>query len=386
MCGICGFYSKQNISIEQLTQMNDTMYHRGPDDSGVEIYVGKEEYSIGLAQRRLSILDLSPLGHQPMHSVDKRVSIAYNGEKNGTAMDITYLEGGQTYAFSIKAIGNGTQFINSQKSTTVTVYKLADVEISRVNGAYTWGGVVNATSYQVYVDGELAETYRHEPGKTYSYVPKFTKIGTYNVTVYAIGDTGYTSVNSTGTSILQETKQLTTPECSPKYSHNKYDTNGEIQVTITKESQYAKGYAYIIGGNTYGSTESTYSLNPNGIGEFTIKAYALGGNFDENGVYYLDSQTYGSANTKVTILAYPNADSFKLSEDGYLTWATINGCNDGYYLTISINGVEQAPVHVTTAAYLINGLKKGDTVDVKLYAGGKGKVVSSADVEKSFDF
>ena len=80
MCGICGFYSKQNISIEQLTEMNDTLYHRGPDDSGVEIYEGKEDYGVGLAQRRLSILDLSPLGHQPMHSANKRLSIAYNGE------------------------------------------------------------------------------------------------------------------------------------------------------------------------------------------------------------------------------------------------------------------------------------------------------------------
>ena len=80
MCGICGFYSKRRISIEELTAMNDTLYHRGPDDSGVEIYQGKEEYYIGLAQRRLSILDLSPLGHQPMHSADGRLSIAYNGE------------------------------------------------------------------------------------------------------------------------------------------------------------------------------------------------------------------------------------------------------------------------------------------------------------------
>ena len=80
MCGICGFYSKQNISLEQLTEMNNTLYHRGPDDSGVEIYQGKEDYNIGLAQRRLSILDLSPLGHQPMHSADKRLSIAFNGE------------------------------------------------------------------------------------------------------------------------------------------------------------------------------------------------------------------------------------------------------------------------------------------------------------------
>ena len=80
MCGICGFYSKRNISLDQLAEMNDTMYHRGPDDKGVEIYVGKKQYSIGLAQRRLSIQDLSPLGHQPMHSADKRLSIAYNGE------------------------------------------------------------------------------------------------------------------------------------------------------------------------------------------------------------------------------------------------------------------------------------------------------------------
>ena len=80
MCGICGFYSKKNISIDELTLMNDTLYHRGPDDRGVEIYQGKSGYNIGLAQRRLSILDLSPLGHQPMHSVDNRLSIAYNGE------------------------------------------------------------------------------------------------------------------------------------------------------------------------------------------------------------------------------------------------------------------------------------------------------------------
>ena len=80
MCGICGFISKQNITPEQLKKMNDTMYHRGPNDSGEEIYPMKDGYTIGLAQRRLSILDLSPLGHQPMHSKDRRVSVVYNGE------------------------------------------------------------------------------------------------------------------------------------------------------------------------------------------------------------------------------------------------------------------------------------------------------------------
>ena len=86
MCGICGFISKKSITKEQLTIMNDTIIHRGPDDSGVELYAGKNGYGIGFAQRRLSILDLTPLGHQPMHSKAEagttvpRISVVYNGE------------------------------------------------------------------------------------------------------------------------------------------------------------------------------------------------------------------------------------------------------------------------------------------------------------------
>lgn len=80
MCGICGFISRNTITAEQLRQMNDTMYHRGPDDHGEEIYPAADGYTVGLAQRRLSILDLSELGHQPMHSKDKRVSVVFNGE------------------------------------------------------------------------------------------------------------------------------------------------------------------------------------------------------------------------------------------------------------------------------------------------------------------
>lgn len=80
MCGICGFISKQNITTTDLKEMNDTMIHRGPDDSGEEIVSLANGFSLGLAQRRLSILDLSALGHQPMHSPDHRLSVVYNGE------------------------------------------------------------------------------------------------------------------------------------------------------------------------------------------------------------------------------------------------------------------------------------------------------------------
>ena len=47
MCGICGFVSKQNITLGQLKIMNDTMIHRGPDDSGEEIYVFQGAVPIG---------------------------------------------------------------------------------------------------------------------------------------------------------------------------------------------------------------------------------------------------------------------------------------------------------------------------------------------------
>ena len=80
MCGICGYLSKRNISRDALRAMNDTMAERGPDDAGVQQWALPGGYTLGMAQRRLSILDLSPLGHQPMSTPDGRVSLVYNGE------------------------------------------------------------------------------------------------------------------------------------------------------------------------------------------------------------------------------------------------------------------------------------------------------------------
>lgn len=79
MCGICGYIGPENITQKQLWDMNNTMYHRGPDDGGIWQY-RQDGNEIGLAQRRLSILDLSELGHQPMVSADQRYIIVYNGE------------------------------------------------------------------------------------------------------------------------------------------------------------------------------------------------------------------------------------------------------------------------------------------------------------------
>lgn len=80
MCGICGFITRKKTNLDVLKQINDTMIHRGPDDSGAEIYSLLNEYTLGMAHRRLAIVDLSQLGHQPMHSDNGRISVVFNGE------------------------------------------------------------------------------------------------------------------------------------------------------------------------------------------------------------------------------------------------------------------------------------------------------------------
>jgi len=77
MCGIVGFISKKKFNSfkRMLPQASLSLYHRGPDDSG---FFYDEKTGLGLAHRRLSIIDLSSSGRQPMTSDD--VSIVYNGE------------------------------------------------------------------------------------------------------------------------------------------------------------------------------------------------------------------------------------------------------------------------------------------------------------------
>ena len=79
MCGIAGFSCSQRFDSlkNQLPGAAGTLSHRGPDDSGLFV---EASAGIGLAHRRLSIIDLSAAGHQPMASIDGSVRIVYNGE------------------------------------------------------------------------------------------------------------------------------------------------------------------------------------------------------------------------------------------------------------------------------------------------------------------
>src|SRR4051794_8541436 len=82
MCGITGFVdtsrsSSESVLMETVRRMSRVLTHRGPDDDGhwVDASTG-----VALGFRRLSIIDLSPTGHQPMFSASGRFVIIFNGE------------------------------------------------------------------------------------------------------------------------------------------------------------------------------------------------------------------------------------------------------------------------------------------------------------------
>jgi asparagine synthase (glutamine-hydrolysing) len=125
MCGITGFISKQGNSSKDLYNLNSIIQHRGPDDEGYLIIKNDNELvsligpdtpknfnlpcnsindnlitniNIGLAHRRLSILDLSKHGHQPMSYLDNRYWIVYNGEiYNFIELRVELIKAGYTF-------------------------------------------------------------------------------------------------------------------------------------------------------------------------------------------------------------------------------------------------------------------------------------------------
>ena len=77
VCGIAGILERDGrpVSREELGLMSEALAHRGPDDRGIYI-----DENLGLVHRRLSILDLTSAGHQPMGNEDGSLSLVYNGQ------------------------------------------------------------------------------------------------------------------------------------------------------------------------------------------------------------------------------------------------------------------------------------------------------------------
>lgn len=321
--------------------------------------------------------------------------LEYNGQKNGTNLDISDLEGGE-YTFKVKAIGNGTKYVNSDMSEPVTLTKLdtPGVSIDRENGKYVWSGVVGASSYTAFIDGKKLKTEPHDQNQsTYEFVPQFEgRLNEHEVKIYAVGDGGYTTIDSRPYTRTQQTRQLEMPAYSVAYSHPEgFVANGTIDVTITQEVAFARGYSYKIGGAVADKIEdgnTSYSRIVNAVGDFQVSAYAKGGSFDDNDVFCLDSSS--GKTVTITLLSAPNPSSIVLSGDGKISWSTI-GTADDYSITIEITGEE--PIELSgnrnKSSYIISNYAaykgQGKTLTVTIRATGNGTTkISSAEVTKTW--
>jgi asparagine synthase (glutamine-hydrolysing) len=100
MCGICGVWeygaARGNVERALVERMRDEMPHRGPDDAGSLVF---DEGRGGLGFRRLSIIDLSEAGHQPMHGCTDQLWLVFNGEiYNHASLRQGLIERGHVYA------------------------------------------------------------------------------------------------------------------------------------------------------------------------------------------------------------------------------------------------------------------------------------------------
>jgi len=103
MCGLCGILTidgrKPNKPL--INQMNEAQRHRGPDGEGIYTY-HDGPIALSLAHRRLSIIDLSPAGLQPMSNEDGKIHLVVNGEIYNFIDETAPRENGTPFLFPVR--------------------------------------------------------------------------------------------------------------------------------------------------------------------------------------------------------------------------------------------------------------------------------------------
>ncbi len=305
-----------------------------------------------------------------------------SGDQNGTKFNIEYLKGGGTYYFYVKAIGNDTKYLDSDYSVVITAYKINTPEFDIVDGQYVWSSMSNASSYYLEIDGKKVSDDYHVSGSQYSYTPRFTTEGDHIVKLKAVGD-GRGNLDSAFYTYTQKARILKAPVIEYKYSDDHFVTNGNITVTIKTQSANCSAYQYEIAGQSLTSTDLKYSKVIQSPGKYSVRVKALGGVFDGNDIYYVDSQYAGGTTTDViTLLAAPAEASFSITSDGAVKWDAISG-SFSYEYQISYNGGEYGETKTTGYNTLnIDNYKQYRSITVKLRAKGDGnKTITSEWVE-----
>lgn len=318
--------------------------------------------------------------YTPTYIVYNQNKLSYNNGSIQNSMNIGTFSGGETYTFYVRAIGDGTNYVNSDYSLAKSITKLTTPTLSVVDNQYYWENVVGASSYNLYIDGELAQSFVQGTKQSFTYTPFFDELKVYNVTLVAVGDGGITRIDSDEFVFTQFTKQLINPSFSFGYSLEYYDTNGTLQMNIESVSQNALGYVYIIGGSEFYSEALTYEYQGLSSGSYTLGVYAKGGKIDEFNNYYINSQITGNNSTsKLDILPPVGSDNINLSFDGRISWQAVENAF-GYELIVTFDHGEKVYEFQTTRNYFDVDFENFSIVKIEIRTLGNGRNVITSEV------
>ena len=307
--------------------------------------------------------------YTPTYEVYEKGVMQTGGQQNGTKFNIEYLGGGNQYSFTVKAVGNNVKYLDSAPSEPIVFEKLATPTIGKKNNRYCWQSVAGATGYTMEINGKKVTNEPHVSGSEYTLAPLFEQVGTHTVTLVAVGD-GRTTVNSKAATLSQVVRQCTKPEFTYAYSANQVETGGKIVVTVSKTSANTSGYIYEIGGETLAVTaETTAEKVMNSAGSYQIRVRAAGAVFDNQGTYWIASQW--SSTSSIELLAPPSASTFKISDDGRISWT--GGNQQGYEYEIACNGGSYGETQQTSASLItVPGGLTNSQIKIRVRARGDG--------------
>lgn len=363
------YMTSPNSPTQQFIRLAAPMFHEGAVANSIEL--------LWSAPGNINTSEYTPT-YQVFSAIGEQIG---GGVQNGTRFNIEYLEGGKGYTFYVKAVGNETKYLDSGYSEIISVYKLATPEFTISNGQYVWNSIANASSYYMEIDGKKVSDDFHVSSSQYSYTPRYTTDGNHIVKLKAVGD-GRGNLDSAEFTYTQKTQVLLAPVIEYSYSSDSFVTGGSITISITTPSANCSGYQYEIAGEIITSAELSYSKVIQNTGNYAIRVKALGGAFDANDIYYIDSQyAGGSATDVIVLLGAPSLSSFSITSDGIVQWTAVSGTNN-YEYQISYNGGECGAIQQTGYNNInIANHTSYNTIKIRVRAKGAGNTISSEWIE-----
>ncbi len=298
-----------------------------------------------------------------------------NQRIDGTSMDLSILEAG-TYTYKVRCIGDGVSTINSDESEQITIRRLATPELSRSNTQYVWNGVSNASKYQVYIGEQLMDTFTHTTvSGEYTYTPRFDDLSEQTVRLIAVGSPEAGVMDSKPYEFVQKITKLPAPSFSFSYDKECFAPDGKITVTVTQSHANASGFVYTRNGVSTSSVNTAFSYTTDSATKYEMSVKAVGGTFDEEGMYWADS--LASTNQTVTIFASPNVANISINQDGEISGFAIKDVSSYKIIITYSNGLEDNEQIVNKAIYQDENYQYIQTITIIALGNGTTSISSA---------